>query len=274
MKKAKIKKTTHKKITQITLPDERFYEKGGKYYPSVTYILDSYPKNIGFYKWLASKGWDEAERIKEEAGDRGSKVHNAIYDLLKGKTVKFNDKYWNETTKDFERLADKEWECLISFENFWRDKKPQLIASEIVCYSDKHFYAGTIDFIGVIDGKVTLVDWKTSSKIYPSHLLQVAAYLQAESEKGKYKPAETAVLRLGSNHKVGYEFKTVDLKESQKNFKYFLAVKKIWELEHPKAEPNLKEIPESIKITVPKLTKKKHGKSKSTTSARKSNRKN
>ncbi len=269
MKRAKIVRTSDKRITQITLPDERFYKKGNKYYPSVTYILESYPKNIGFYKWLASKGWDEAERIKEEAGDRGSKVHNAIYDLLKRKTVKFSDKYWNDTTKDHEPLNEREWECLIAFRKFWEDKKPQLIASEIICYSEKHFYAGMIDFIGIIDGKVVLIDWKTSLRIYPSFLLQVAAYWQAENEKGKFKPAQTAVLRLGARRKngnrfenTGYEFKTIGITETQKCFKIFLATKKIWEHEHPKAKPDLREIPESIKIKITKLIKKKHAKPK------------
>ncbi len=268
MNKAKVKSTSNKKITQITLPDERFYEKGGKYYPAVNYILQAYPKNIGFYKWLASKGWDEAERIKEEAGDRGSKVHNAIYDLLKGKPVKYTDKYWNENTKDFEMLTDREWECLIAFQNFWEDKKPQLIASEIVCYSEKYFYAGTIDFIGIVDGKVMLIDWKTGSKIYPSQLLQVAAYWQAENEKGKFKPAETAVLRLGTKHTRGYEplkksgkgkrGNLMNLKENKEAFSVFLAVKKTWGFEHPKAKPDIKEIPEVIKLKIVKL-RKKHG---------------
>lgn len=257
MNKAKITKTTNKKIIQITLPDERFYEKGGKFYPSVSYILRAYPKSIGFYKWLASKGWDEAERIKEEAGDRGSKVHNAIYDLLKGKPIKYTDKYWNETTKDFEMLTDREWECLIAFQNFWEDKKPQMIASEIVCYSEKYLYAGTIDFIGIVDGKVMLIDWKTGSKIYPDQFLQVAAYWQAENEKGKFKPAETAVLRLGTKHTRGYEpLKKMDLKKNKEAFRTFLAVKKVWEFEHPKAKPDIKEIPETIKLKIVKLRKK------------------
>ena len=37
---------------QITLPDSRYYRRNGEYYPSVTYVLNSYPKGKHF-----QKGW-------------------------------------------------------------------------------------------------------------------------------------------------------------------------------------------------------------------------
>ena len=84
-------------IVQITTYDERWYAHEVKdpitgiptviFVPSVTWVAESYPKGIAFYKWLADKGWDEAEAIKEAAGDKGSKVHHAIEDLLAGREV-------------------------------------------------------------------------------------------------------------------------------------------------------------------------------------------
>lgn len=270
MVKTKIAKTSNKKILQITAPDYRFYKVKGKYYPSSTYILNSYPKDIGFYKWLASKNWDEAERIKEEAGNRGSKVHNAIYDLIKGKKIKASDRYWNDTKNIFEPLTNQEWYCLLTFQNWWKDKNPQVIASEIVCYSEKYGYAGTIDFIGVVDNEVVLIDWKTGSRIYRANWCQVGSYHKAELETGKYKPAKVGILRLGTRHRgkdgngVGYEYKTMNLTKTEKKFRVFLAVKKIWLDGNPKMQPDFKEIPASIKIKVVKLKKKykkkKHGK--------------
>jgi hypothetical protein len=70
-----------KRIVQVTTTDERWYvresadEKTGlpsyKYVPSVTWIAGHYPKGVGFYKWLADKGWNEAEAIKTAAGGKG-----------------------------------------------------------------------------------------------------------------------------------------------------------------------------------------------------------
>ena len=62
-----------KKIVQITVEDERWYSKPNPekeeeliYVPSVTWIASYYPKGERFYKWLASKGWDEAEALTDE----------------------------------------------------------------------------------------------------------------------------------------------------------------------------------------------------------------
>ena len=33
---------------QITLPDGRYYQRNGEYYPSVTYVLSHYPKGKFF----------------------------------------------------------------------------------------------------------------------------------------------------------------------------------------------------------------------------------
>src|SRR3990167_2015655 len=91
-----------KNIKRITTVDERFYIREAKdkttglpifeYIPSVTWIAGHYPKGVQFYKWLAENGWDESQAIKNAAGDKGSKVHAAIEDILDGKELKMNDK--------------------------------------------------------------------------------------------------------------------------------------------------------------------------------------
>ena len=100
-----------KNIIQITVCDERWYVKDSvnpvtrlpeyKFVPSVTWIAGHYPKGIGFYKWLANTGWNESEAIKNAAGDKGSKVHSAIVDLIDGKEVKMDSQYENKTTDFF-----------------------------------------------------------------------------------------------------------------------------------------------------------------------------
>src|SRR5258706_2252693 len=89
-------------IVQITVADERWYmkpvpnpETGIPEYtavPSVTWIAGHWPKGVGFYKWLADKGWDEAEAVKHAAGDKGSRVHMAIEMILKGEEFRMDTK--------------------------------------------------------------------------------------------------------------------------------------------------------------------------------------
>jgi hypothetical protein len=255
MRKAKVATTSNKKVSQITFPDERYYRVDGVYLPSVTWILDSYPKGIGFYQWLASRGWDQAQAEKELAGDRGSKIHNAIQDLLKGKVVKFGDRYWSEVDNDYKPLTQEEWRALLTFERFWQDFKPGLVATERVCYSKKHRYAGTIDAVLLIDGKLTIVDWKSGSHIYPTYHMQTAAYLEAEIESGEFKAVQTAVVRLGTRHKVGYEVVINDNQSAKRHFRQFLAVKSVWSVENGDKKPDMVELPDSIKLTIKKFKK-------------------
>jgi hypothetical protein len=45
--------------------------------------------------------------------------------------------------------------------------------------------AGTVDLICELDGKLTIIDWKTGSGIYPEYILQMGAYtLMYEEEFG------------------------------------------------------------------------------------------
>src|SRR5205807_1201076 len=89
-------------IVQITTSDSRWYMKPGidpttdlPVYlpvPSVTWIAGFWPKNEAFWKWVASRGWDEAETAKVAAGDKGSRVHLAIDRILKGQEFRIDTK--------------------------------------------------------------------------------------------------------------------------------------------------------------------------------------
>jgi hypothetical protein len=250
---ARIAPTSNPNIIQMTLENERYYhiQEVDRYLPSVTWINESYPKGIGFYKWLAANAnWDEAQATKETAGDRGSKIHNAIQDLLNGASLKFGDAYWNETKQTHEPLTMDEWKCLMAFQSFWDEYEPEIIATERVCYSLKHGYAGTIDALLKIGKDIVVVDWKTSSAIYSTYLMQVGAYMIAETETGEFKPTATAVVRLGSRHKKGYEIQLFNKKESKENFKNFLNVKKIWAIENGNKKPEIVSIPSIITLNI------------------------
>ena len=41
---------------QITMPDSRYYRRNGEYYPSITYVLQYYPKDKHFENWLKQVG--------------------------------------------------------------------------------------------------------------------------------------------------------------------------------------------------------------------------
>src|SRR5882724_8254183 len=113
-----------KGIIQVTIADERWYIKDAinpatklpefMYVPSVTWIAGHYPKGVGFYKWLADRGWDEAQAVKVAAGNKGSKVHLAISASRRGEEVRIDSKFLNRDTEQMEELTLEEVDCIKS----------------------------------------------------------------------------------------------------------------------------------------------------------------
>ena len=267
MKKQIIVKNEKDKVLQITTTDERWYAFESEdpktklpifnFVPSVTWICESYPKGIGFYKWLADKGWDEAEAIKAAAGDKGSKVHKAIETLLNGDPVKMEDKFVNPTTEQLEELTAEEYEALCSFADWFNSVKPEILATEITVVNKEQNYAGTVDFVARIDGKVWLIDFKTSQNVWPSYELQVSAYKHALKDK---KVDGLAILQIGyKRNKNGWKWNEVEDK-----FDLFLAAQKIWANDHGTEKPSQKDLPIQLLLELPKeeekaaKTKKSH----------------
>ena len=73
---------------QITLPDSRYYRRNGHYYPSVTYVLNSYPKGPHFEKWLKQVGF-ASEYIVKKAAEEGTQVHEMAEAYLNGEELHF-----------------------------------------------------------------------------------------------------------------------------------------------------------------------------------------
>ncbi len=245
-----------KGIVRITTADERWYgrlipEKDrilGKYdwIPAVTWITSYYPKGIAYMKWLANHGWDEALAIANEAGDRGSKVHLAIGAYLSGRKVNMTDKFLNHTTEQDEELTVEEYECLLSFVRWFEEVNPEPIVSEMTVFNDDECYAGTLDFICRIDGKIWIVDFKTGQYIWPSHRLQVSAYSHADfnldelkiTEK-EWKERKLMILQLGYKRNKK-QFKPTEIDDQ---FDLFLTAREIWKNETKGIEPKQRDYP-------------------------------
>lgn len=241
-------------ILQVTTVDERWYvrdtidpetgEYSPKFIPSVTWICDHYPKGVQFYKWLASKGWDEAEAIKTAAGDRGSRVHRAIQDLIEGREVAIDAKYPSGEDATPKELTFEEYGAVMSFARWHQEAKPEFLAWEFPIWGDG--YAGTVDLLCRIGGVKYLVDFKTSAYIWPSHELQVSAYKQAiqADPDNPDEVVKLAILQVGYKmNKRGFKFTEID-----DQYQEFLAAKLIWAKEQKGVEPHQKDYPMSLRL--------------------------
>ena len=86
----------------------------------------------------------------------------------------------------------------------WRkahDIEPILVEACLV--SEKYQYGGQIDCYASIDGRLALIDNKTSKAIYPEHWLQVSGYAIILEELG-YKVDEVRILQIGRDESEGF----------------------------------------------------------------------
>lgn len=228
---------------QIDVLDERFYlcKNDGKYYPSVTTILEAYYKGYGFNEWLKQVGFN-ADEIMRKAGDEGTTIHNMIDCYLNGITVSWIDDQFNP------RYNINEWTMFCKFVEFWEKYNPEKIVGEFTMCSDTFRFGGTADFIGKINDQIWLLDWKSSNYLHKTYELQLSAYAMMWNELNpNYKIERTGILWLkaqtrGEDKKgiciqgKGWQIKEFD-RPYEDAFELFKHTQAIWEEENPNYKP-------------------------------------
>lgn len=255
MKNEKIKKKYNRILEvsedskQITLPDSRYYRRNGKYYPSVTYVLGSYPKGKFFEDWLKKVGYG-ADYIVRKAADEGTQVHEMIEAYLNGEELRFLSLIEEEPMYD-----PLVWQMFLKFVEWWEEYNPILLETEVHLFSDKLKVAGTCDLVCEIDGELWVVDFKTSNNIQTTHELQTAVYSQCYEECFGKKADRQGILWLKSKRKKavvgkmqGKGWEIVEPKRSQEeNIDIFTTVQKLFNLENPKHSPSFTEFKTIVK---------------------------
>ncbi|MCK6462851.1 MAG: PD-(D/E)XK nuclease family protein [Candidatus Pacebacteria bacterium] len=249
------------KIKGNFYPETHRYIINGKRPPSVTGILNIIDKSRPLIYWAVGlfknflfenlpNGITEEHIIegsklhasfKEQAATIGDLAHKWIEDYIAHKLKQIKEK--PEIPEDAKVLN-----AINGFLQWEKEHKVKFISSERVVYSKKYDYVGKMDIEAEIDGKLCLVDIKTSNGLYNTVSLQTAAYLKAdEEESGKNYEGRWAV-RLAketeeeyiakmeekgkdTNGYVAFEAKYLDDKmmNIERDFKAFLAAKSLYE---------------------------------------------
>lgn len=188
------------------------YDIDGILYPSATTILQviNKPALMG---WYGKIGTEEANRIKQESADFGKTVHELIQAVLDGKEI------------DFDKTDEIAGGCIKSFQEWVRLVNFKPLLTEHTVYSKEHGYAGTLDCVGLVYGVPALIDWKTSSGIYPEMTLQVAAYDRAVRELELADPKMHLIVRFDKKTKRCHP---QAVSADQGAFEAFLNAKNLW----------------------------------------------
>jgi hypothetical protein len=235
-------------IIRVTFSDERWYSKGiGEkvvWIPSTTWICGYYPKGVPYFKWLASKGWDESIAIMEAAGEHGTYVHKGSEMLMNGSTLRF------DTIVDDRQLTTEEYAACLSFMKWFHKHSPQVLKVEFTVFGHDDTHAGTVDLICIINGTIWIIDFKTGQYVWPSHEIQLSAYkhtVEVDEIVKKYKlPVRLGILQLGyKKNKDHFKFMAVEDK-----WELFLAARQIWANECAGISPLVREYPLELKLNL------------------------
>jgi hypothetical protein len=164
-----------------------------------------------------------AKRDYEAAGDIGTRVHAAIEAYFEPGARMRGIETEDDIIKPFGAFLD------------WVNKNDVTCAlSEHTVYS-KIGYAGTLDFIGTINGKKYLVDFKSSKSFWPEMPMQLAAYSYAHEEMTGEKMEGVGILRLDKETGMP-EWKEVEMNKLSHYMDKFLCLLAYWEHDHDGTE--------------------------------------
>ena len=132
-------------LTEIYKDGKRFYETSEGIFPSVTTVV-GFEKQQFFSEWR-QKNPEESKRVTT----RGTKFHSLI------------EKYLNNEDIDYENLHSGN-KALFSILKPELDKINNIVAIESPLWSKTLKLAGRTDCIAEYDGKLSIIDFKASTK--------------------------------------------------------------------------------------------------------------
>ena len=124
---------------------------GGNLYPSVTTVLSEYNKE-GIIAWRNRVGEEEAKKISSQAATRGTSIHKICEDYLN------NDSRYLEGQMPANIFTFKQIQPILD------EYVDNIHYLEAPLYSDYLKTAGRVDCIAEFDGKLSIIDFKTSRK--------------------------------------------------------------------------------------------------------------
>ena len=154
-------------LDQQTSKKGRVYvDDEGNKYPSITTVLSILNKEA-ILAWRKRVGEEEANKISTRAATRGTKVHDMIERYVLNEDPGEPDLISTSNFKEVKPIIDQ--------------NLSKVYATEKRMFSKHLGVAGTVDCVGVWNGKDSIIDWKTSAKWkkkewISNYFMQASAY--------------------------------------------------------------------------------------------------
>ncbi len=129
----------------------RFYETPeGNRYPSVTAVLGKMMDKSELETWRKRVGEEEAARVSARASTRGTNVHTMCENYVLGNDIDASMPHNMMMFNQIKKVLD--------------EKVDMVRATECTLFSDHLKLAGSCDLIANYDGRLSIIDYKTSAK--------------------------------------------------------------------------------------------------------------
>jgi len=140
---------------------------------------------------LYAKAKNASKVIGDTAKENGTKAHDWITKWICGGIPPAID-------------SQEAQNAVLAFLRWEREAKPEWLLSEETLGSAKHEFAGTIDAVALLNGKLSLIDFKTSKQLSEENWLQTAGYYLMFDEnlaKGQRRPVQRVIVRIPKDGK-------------------------------------------------------------------------
>jgi hypothetical protein len=155
---------------------------------TIAKLIDE-PGGLIHWAWEQGTAGLDYRETRDSAASAGTIVHGAAEAWKRGRPFD-----WTGAPDEAHRGFD-------AFLEWTRQTRLKIEETEVSLVSETHAYGGTFDAI-LVGEKRVMCDFKTSSAVYPSHLLQVAAYRQLWLEHHPDQPIDGGfyILRFSRDH--------------------------------------------------------------------------
>jgi len=207
-----------------TINGKRFYKTPeGLLYPSVTTITSQHGKDK-IIEWRKRVGEEEANRISTRASNRGTKVHKICENYLNNEEdyARTNPAHIHKTMPDSIAMFK-------SLQPLLDEHVNNIHALEIPLYSHHLKVAGRVDCIAEYDGKLSIIDFKTSGRLkeeswIKGYFMQCSAYAVMYEERTGI-PVSQIVIMIA----VESEHPQVFIKKRNDYIKDFISYREVYD---------------------------------------------
>ena len=174
------------KIKEVNINGVRHYDTPDGTLISITSLLKNFTPQ-GILDWRKAVGAEKANEVMRAAADRGSKVHQIIESCLSNKPE-------NDLVGNYGELAARLFGQMVPA----LYKIDRIRTLEQALYSTRLGIAGRVDCIAEFDGKISTIDFKTSTRkrdeINENYPVQATFYSIAWEERTGEKIEQIVIL--------------------------------------------------------------------------------